>query len=77
MAEYRPGTATLGNLIGICPCCESMMFRRVNVAKLEQICGKLDIALPQAPLHIGESTELSVNSDFRHQARTHDSAQPQ
>lgn len=47
MAEFHALTAALGNLIGICPCCESMMYRRVNLAKLEQIRGKLDITPPQ------------------------------
>jgi len=35
MAEYRPLTATLGNLVGICPCCEILMYRRASLAKLE------------------------------------------
>jgi len=65
MADYQPITTTLGNLIGICPCCESMMYRRVNPAKLEQIRGKLDIALPQALPHLVEISGFSVNSDFK------------
>ena len=56
MADYQPITTTLGNLIGICPSCESIMYRRVNPAKLEQIRGKLDITMPQALPHIDEST---------------------
>jgi hypothetical protein len=39
--------ATLGNLVGICPECEAMMYRRVNLARLEQVRGKLDIAMPR------------------------------
>lgn len=65
MADYQPLTATLGNLIGICPCCEAMMYRRVNRGKLEQVRGKLNIKMTQALLHIGESSGLSVNSDFK------------
>lgn len=76
MAELRPVTTTLGNLIGICPSCESLMYRRVNVAKLPQILGKLDITVPQALPHINESPQPSVNSDLRHEASTHDSVQP-
>jgi hypothetical protein len=48
MAEYQAITATLGNLIGICPDCESMIFRRANLAKLAQIRGKLDITIVEA-----------------------------
>ena len=55
MAEYLPMTPKLGNLVGICPRCESMMFRRVNSTKLEQIRGNLDITIPQARRHIVES----------------------
>ena len=64
MADYQPVTATLGNLIGICPDCEAMMYRRVNLAKLEQVRGKLDITMPQALPHIDEIAQPSVNSDL-------------
>ncbi len=65
MAEYQPITATSGNLIGICPCCESMMYRRVNLARLAQVGANLDITMPQAPPHIDESPQPCVNSDFK------------
>ena len=64
MAEYQPVTATSGNLIGICPSCESMMFRRVSFAKLVQVGAQLDITLMQALPHINESTQPCVNSDL-------------
>ena len=64
MADYLPVTATLGNLIGICSACDAMMYRRVSLARIEQVRGKLDITLPQALPHIDESAEPSVNSDF-------------
>lgn len=65
MAEYQPVTATLGNLVGICPGCNSMMYRRVNLTKLGLICGQLDITMPQALPHINESSQLCVNSDLK------------
>jgi len=64
MADYQPVTATLGNLIGICSTCEAMMYRRVSLARLGEVRGKLDITLPQALPHIDESAEPSVNSDL-------------
>ena len=64
MADYRPVTAALGNLIGICPECEAMMYRCVSLAKLEKVRGKLDITMPQALPHIDESAKLSVNSEL-------------
>lgn len=64
MAEYQPLTPTSGNLIGICPSCNSMMYRRVNLAKLAEVSANLDLTLPQAHLHIRESLNPSVNSDL-------------
>ncbi len=64
MADYLPVTATLGNLIAICSACEAMMYRRVSLAKLQQVRGNLDITLLQALPHIDESAEPSVNSDL-------------
>src|SRR5262245_19351542 len=43
VAEYQPLSATGGNLEGICPTCDSMIYRRVNLAKLDQVRGALEI----------------------------------
>jgi len=48
MAEYQPITTTLGNLIGICPDCYSMIYRRASLAKLSQIQGKLVVTFVEA-----------------------------
>ena len=56
MAEYEPLTATLGNLVGICPSCDTLMYRRVNVGKIEHIRGRLDVTVPQARPHIVKRT---------------------
>ncbi len=77
MAEYRPVTATLGNLIGICPCCDCLMYRRVNVAKLPMVRGELEVTLAQGSPRIGESTQPSVNSDLRREPGSHAKAQPE
>ncbi len=65
MADYEAVTETLGNLIAICSDCETLMYRRVSLPKLEQIRGNLDITMPQALRHIGESAQPSVNRDFK------------
>jgi len=65
MADYQPVTETLGNLIAICSDCEAIIYRRVNLTKLEQVRGKLDITMPQALPHIDESAQPCVNSDLR------------
>ena len=64
MADYIPITATSGNLRGICPACDTIIHRRVSWAKLDQIRGRLEVTIPQAQLHIGDSRSLSVNCDF-------------
>ena len=56
MADYQATTETLGNLIGICPCCDTMMYRRVNSTKLEQVRGQLNVTISEAQQHINEST---------------------
>src|SRR5215471_21648964 len=55
MADYRPTTATSGTLIGICPACEILIYRRVNWARLGECRGKLHVTIPQAQWHIGDS----------------------
>ena len=64
MAEYRPLTATGGNLAGICPKCNRMIYRRVSLARLPLDKGDLDITTTQERGHIGESSQPSVNRDF-------------
>ena len=76
-AEYRDSTGALGNLIGICPTCECLMYRKVNPAKLDQVRGRLEITRPQALPRIDESPHPSVNSDFGQEGSFHDNAQPQ
>lgn len=76
MADYMPLTATTGNLIGICPVCETLMYRRASAARLALVKGCLDITLPQAERHIDESAQPSVNSDFAKDPAHHGHAQP-
>lgn len=64
MAEYKPVTATLGNLVGICPVCECLMYRRVSLPKIEGLRAELDITFEQAARHISETGRPSLNSDF-------------
>jgi hypothetical protein len=46
MADYLPQTEKLGMLKAICPDCHTMMNRRVSIAKLGQVRGKLAITFP-------------------------------
>lgn len=51
MADYRIVTEKIGNLEAICPTCDNIINRRVSLAQLELVRGKLDITLPQALQH--------------------------
>jgi hypothetical protein len=65
MVDYLPVTDKLGNLKAICPDCDSIMNRRVNLAKLGQVQGKMDITFPQALRRVSESNQPTVNSDLK------------
>jgi type III restriction enzyme len=53
--QYRALTATQGNLVGTCACCNAGMNRRVSLAKLDHVRGPLTITMPEA---------LERNRDF-------------
>ena len=48
MADFIPKTDALGNLVGICPECSTMMYQRASVARLCAIREKLDITIVEA-----------------------------
>jgi hypothetical protein len=65
MVDYLSKTANLGMLVGLCPVCSALMYRRVNPAGLDQIRGNLDVALPKGARHIDESSTPFVNLDLK------------
>jgi len=65
MADYEPVTEKLGNLIAICPDCDSIMNRRVSLARIWEVCGNIDITFPKELRHIVKRTNPTVNSDLR------------
>jgi hypothetical protein len=65
MADYLPITEKFGNLAAICPDCDSIMNRRVSMAKLGQVRGKMDITFPQELRQLIESDKPTVNNDLR------------
>lgn len=64
MADFEPLTATGGNLIGLCPKCDGMMYRRVNRARLTTVAGNLEVRFTRGKERIDESNNPSVNSDL-------------
>ncbi len=70
LVECLSVTEKIGNLVAICPDCDSIMNRRVSLAKLGLVLGKMDITMPQALQHIVDSNQPSVNSDSKQGAKT-------
>jgi hypothetical protein len=64
MADCTIVSALAGNLCGICPDCNRLIYRRVNLAKIEAIRDELEITFTQPPARIEESAFRSVNCDF-------------
>ena len=64
LVDYVSRTATLGTLVGICPVCETVMYRSLNPGKLAQVRGILDVAEPKAERDIVGTSGPSLNSDF-------------
>ena len=65
MADYLPVTETIGNLMAICPDCNCIIYRRVNLFKMGLVQGKIDITFPQALRRLVESNQPTLNSDLR------------
>jgi len=55
MVEYQSVNAKTGNIIGICPECETLMFRRISNTKIQQFSEQMGFTIPQAHLHIVDS----------------------
>lgn len=64
VVRYHPLTATQGNLVGLCGCCGAGLNRRASLAKLSLFQGDSQVTVQQAPGHIDESPQPSLNSDF-------------
>jgi len=69
MAEYKPQTDKLGMLKAICPDCYSIMNRRVSLAKLTLVRGKLAITFPQGLEQVSNSFQPTVNSDLERETK--------
>ena len=64
MADYEPVTEHFGNLKGICPDCEGMIYQRTSKAKLPAIQEKLAVTIVEVRRQVSERERPLVNSDF-------------
>jgi hypothetical protein len=69
MADCIPASTTVGNLCGICPDCQRLIYRRVNLVKIDAIRGNLEITFTRPHARIRESAVLSVNCDSDQEAQ--------
>jgi hypothetical protein len=76
VVRYRPLTTTQGSLVGLCACCGAGLNRRVSLAKLPLVSAGLVVTQQQAPEHIDESQQPSLNSDFKQDNLDHANAPP-
>ena len=65
MVDYEPITTTRGNLIGVCPACEGLIYRGTSRAELGAFKGHLSITFTKGEQHIYETNNPSLNSDFK------------
>lgn len=54
-ADYIPLSAKAGNLVGICPACESLIYRRASLANLGPVSVGLNVKFTQAREDIVET----------------------
>lgn len=63
MLDYKPKTAKVGNLKGICSVCETWIFRNVSLAKINAVAGRCQIMFPQDQERITGCSPPTLNCD--------------
>lgn len=63
MADYLPRTGSTGDLQGICPDCDAMLYRRISFAAMATVRGDLDVTIRDADLRLRQRKEPSLNHD--------------
>jgi excisionase family DNA binding protein len=67
MADFEASSATAGALVGICPACQRLMYRRVSVARLSEAAGALDVRTRQAQPRIEDTANPDVSCHLPHE----------
>lgn len=63
-AELEASNTKIGNLLGICPTCDSVIYRRVSLMRISDALGKLQVSIPEALEPLIKGANPSLNSDF-------------
>ena len=65
VADLELSRPLVGCLVAICETCDTMLYRRVNPAKIGADWGNLQIAFRQGQLRIADRTEPKLNAAFK------------
>jgi hypothetical protein len=76
MADCVQMSANAGSLCGICPDCNRLIYRRVNMGRLDAVRGNLEISVPRRCERLGESEKPIVTCDLPEKTENHEEPQP-
>lgn len=65
MVDYVARSRTLGTIQGICPTCETMIYRAVKRADLDKVCAGLNVSHRDAQERLGDTPTPSLNGDSK------------
>jgi hypothetical protein len=68
-ADFIPKTPTTGQLAGLCPTCESMIYRLTKTAMLGVASGDLKVTRRPAQERLCDSPDPSLNVHFKQKAK--------
>jgi hypothetical protein len=64
MVDYVPRSPTVGAIQGLCPTCESIIYRVVKRANLDTVCAGLNISHRDAQERLSDTPDPSLHSAF-------------
>jgi hypothetical protein len=65
IADLTITAPTSGCLIGICPTCGTMLYRRVNPSRIASVRGVLEITVTKPKAHIEELDQPNLKCNFK------------
>jgi excisionase family DNA binding protein len=68
MADYEPTSAAAGTLVGLCPVCSTVIYRRTSLARLPAVKGTLDVQMKRPQSSIADTAAPLVDCDSRPEA---------
>jgi excisionase family DNA binding protein len=66
--DYVPSSPTAGALVGQCPVCGTLIYRRSSLARLPVVKGALDVQTKRPKARIVDTTDPCVDCDLKLEA---------